>query len=158
MMKNSLLIKTWLLIIVLIMMGCSHEHDSKESRLALMKTTQPAPVKIRDQQERSISEQVKNEVLQNKAIYDAAVIEGDKRILVAYKVKHFYRFKMKRIEKNLQKQLKHHFPKKKFIVSSDYKIFLESVRLKEAISDRTISQKEAKKRFNEIIKLTEELT
>ncbi|QQZ08178.1 YhcN/YlaJ family sporulation lipoprotein [Heyndrickxia vini] len=158
MMKNSLLIKTWLLIIVLLMIGCSHEQDSKESRLSLMKTTQPAPVKIREQQNRSISKQVKNEVLQNEAIYDAAVIEGDKKVLVAYKVKHFYRFKMKKIEKNLQKQLNHQFPNKKFIVSSDYKIFLESVRLKEAITDQTISQKEAKKRFNEIIKLTDEIT
>ncbi|GIN83962.1 hypothetical protein J6TS2_03480 [Heyndrickxia sporothermodurans] len=148
-----------ILVILFFLIGCNHQQDSKESRLALMKTTQPKPVKIvQTKMKRSISDEVKNAVLNNKQIYDAAIIEGEKKILVAYKVKHFYRFKMKSIEKKLKKQLEKEFPNRTFIVSSDYKIFLESVRLKEAMSDHTISDQEAKKRFKKIIKLTEELT
>ena len=124
-----------------------------------MKTTQPAPIDIDTKTNKeSLAEEVKQTVLNNQTIYDVAVIEGKKQILVAYKVRHFYRFKMKKVEKDLKKQLEAKFPGKKFIVSSDYKIFLESVRLKEAVKDQTISNEEANKRFKEIIKLTEELT
>ncbi|MGE8205268.1 sporulation protein [Heyndrickxia sp. NPDC080065] len=157
-MKNVLFVKLIIIFFVTILVGCSSGQDGKVSRLALLKTTQPAPVKLNKQENRSISEQVKNDVLSHRTIYDAAIIEGEKQILVAYKVNHFYRFKMKGIEKKLKKQLESHFPDQKFVVSSDYKIFLESVRLKEAIKKQSISQKEAKKRFNKIISLTKEMT
>jgi hypothetical protein len=45
-----------------------------------------------------------------------------------------------------------------FTVSSDYKIFLETVRLRERIQSKHISNKEAEKRFKEIIDLQQEMT
>jgi hypothetical protein len=45
-----------------------------------------------------------------------------------------------------------------FTVSSDYKIFLETIRLKERIESKHISNKEAEKRFKEIVELQQELT
>lgn len=144
---------------IFILFGCNNKDDGKESKLALMKRTQPTPINIVTKNEdHSISKQVKNEVLKNKTIYDAAVIEMDKKILVSYKVKHFYRFKMKSIEKKLNNQLENRYPDRNFIVSSDYKIFLECVRLKEAVKQNSISEKEAKKRFKQIVSLSEELT
>lgn len=158
-MRKQGLVLTITIFFAFNLIGCDQQKDSKESKLALMKTTQPAPIDIDTKTNKeSLSEEVKQTVLNNQTIYDVAVIEGKKQILVAYKVRHFYRFKMKKVEKDLKEQLEAKFSGKKFIVSSDYKIFLESVRLKEAVKDQTISNEEANKRFKEIIKLTEELT
>lgn len=149
----------FLLITCIYLHGCSSEGDGKQSRLALLKTMQPAPIEISYQnKEKSIGFQVRQDLKQIDEIYDVAVIEGEKKILVAYKVKHFHRFKMKKIEKKITEQLTNDYPKHEFIVSSDYKIFLEAIRLKEDLEDGNLSTHEAKKRFDKIIKLQKEMT
>ncbi|MFD1705656.1 sporulation protein [Siminovitchia sediminis] len=141
--------------------ACSYdsgkEHD--ESDTALIKTTSPPPIELKEREEDdSVAYQVRKEVLNMDEIYDAAIIEGDKEIIVAYKVKHFQRFRMKKIEKDLTKKLNKKYPEDKFIVSSDYKIFLEAIRLKEDLDDDNLSNDEASKRFKKIIRLKEEMT
>ncbi|MCJ7840343.1 YhcN/YlaJ family sporulation lipoprotein [Lederbergia sp. NSJ-179] len=139
--------------------GCSSDGDGKEARQSLIKTTQPAPIELNDQEkDKSVAYQVREDVKKINEIYDVAVIEGKKKILVVYKVRHLQRFKMKKIEKNLQEKLKEKYPDKKFIVSSDYKIFLETIRLKEEMEKENITVDEAKKRFKKIIKLKKEMT
>lgn len=156
-MKKGYLVLLLIVVFSTFSVGCNNQNDNKDSRLAMIKKTQPTPVNLKSNGE-SISKDVKKEVLSNKVIYDAAVIEGKNKILVAYKVRHMYRFKMKSIEKKLTKQLEQRYPKKNFIVSSDYKIFLETVRFKQSMDSGKMNNREAKKRFNSIINLTKELT
>ena len=144
--------------VLLFLVGCSNQNDNKKSSMALIKTTQPTPMKLSNKNNETLPVKVKKEVANIKEIYDVAVIEGNKTILVAYKVKHLYRFRMKSIEKKLTERLEKEYPDEKFVVSSDYKIFLEAVRLREALNTGKISKKEARKRFNDIVKLKEELT
>lgn len=144
-----------------IVAGCAYdrgkEHDESES--ALIKTTNPPPIELKEREEEdSVAYQVRKEVSEVDGIYDAAVLEGDKEIIVAYKVNHLQRFRMKKIEKKLKAQLEKAHPEDKFIVSSDYKIFLEAIRLKEDLDDDHMSNKEAKKRFKKIVRLEEEMT
>ena len=68
------------------------------------------------------------------------------------------RFKMKSIEKELTEKLKSKYPEEKFTVSSDFKIFLETMRLRDKIQDSEFSEEKADKRLKEIIKLNNELT
>ncbi|KRG10875.1 sporulation protein [Lederbergia galactosidilytica] len=146
-------------VFFLIISGCSSNEDGEEARLSLMKTTQPAPIEISYQEKNdSVAYQIREDVKKINEIYDVAIIEGQKNILIAYKVSHLQRFRMKKIEKNLKDQLESDYPEKKFIVSSDYKIFLETIRLREALEDDNISIDEAEKRFKEIIKLQKEMT
>ncbi|MCR2820971.1 sporulation protein [Lederbergia panacisoli] len=153
------MIVTAIICVVCFMSGCSNEPHEKKSDTSLVKKTQPAPIEINyKKKESSIAYQVKKEVKKMDEIYDVAIIEGDKNILVSYKVKHLQRFRMKKIEKELTKSLKKKFPKHKFIVSSDYKIFLEAIRLKEKIEYDNLSNKDAEKRLNKIIKLKKEMT
>jgi len=147
-----------ILSVLLLVSACSNKNDTKKSSLALIKTTQPKPMKLSSNIKESLPSKVKKEVAAIKEIYDVAVIEGNKTILVAYKVKHLYRFRMKSIEKKLTSRLEKEYPNEKFVVSSDYKIFLEAVRLREDLKSGRISKKEAKKRFKTIVKLKEELT
>ncbi|MBE3570760.1 MAG: YhcN/YlaJ family sporulation lipoprotein [Bacillales bacterium] len=136
--------------------GVGNNH-TKDSQMALMKTTNPKPTKLTGSSSNKAAA-IKREVRRMNEIYDVSVVEGKKDILVAYKVKHLSRFKMKKIEKNLKETLEKQYPHDHFVVSSDYKIFLESVRLKEDLDAGKISKKEANKRFKRIIKLSKELT
>lgn len=146
-------------IIILFIMGCSSNGKREESQLALIKATQPSPIEIGyKNKEESVGYQVREILKEIDEVYDTAIIEGDEKIIVAYKVRHLQRFRMKKIEKDITKLLNERFPKNNFIVSSDFKIFLEAIRLKEDLDDGNISNKEAEKRFKKIIKLKKEMT
>lgn len=62
---------------------------------------------------------------------------------------------MKKIEKEVSKKLEKKYPKENFTVSSDYKIFLETVRLDERMKSAKFSHREAEKRFKEIVNMTD---
>jgi Sporulation lipoprotein YhcN/YlaJ (Spore_YhcN_YlaJ) len=138
--------------------GCSQE-ESKESELALIKKTDPNPVLIDENTKGNIDlvADIKEEIASYKKIYDVAVVKGNEDTLVVYKVKHFKRFHMKKIEKEIKEILDKKFPDENFIVSSDYKIFLEAVKLNENMQKPNYSEKEANKRLKEIIKLKKEM-
>ena len=139
-----------------ILVGCGFQEEREDSRLALLKTTNPEPIQI--EKNGASVEKIRKEVEKVQEIYDAAVIKGDHNILVAYKVRHLDRFQMKKIEKNLKERLEKEYKQEKFIVSSDYKIFLEAVRLREDIDAGKTTNKEADKRLHQIIKLKQEMT
>ncbi|MEH7115495.1 YhcN/YlaJ family sporulation lipoprotein [Neobacillus niacini] len=149
------------LIIVMVfasvMVSCNQDKNVNDSQLALMKTTNPNPIVT----EKNIGEdkvkKIEKEVSNLDELYDVAVVKGKRDTLVVYKVKHMQRFKMNKIEKDLTKRLKKNFPKENITVSSDYKIFLEAVRLVEKKNNGDLSDKQAEKRLNEIIKMTSEM-
>ncbi|ONK24386.1 sporulation protein [Bacillus sp. VT-16-64] len=155
--------KPFILIIFafIFLTSCSYDggKEHEKSDTALFKTTKPAPVELKKREEKdSIAYQVRKDVSKVDEIYDVAVLEGDKQIVVAYKVKHLNRFRMKSIEKKITDKLNKKYPGDDFIVSSDYKIFLETVRLKEDLDGANMSNEEAEKRFKKIIKLKKEMT
>ncbi|WP_019240535.1 MULTISPECIES: hypothetical protein [Bacillus] len=137
--------------------GCMDTNKKGEAKMALFKTTNPHPAVLYETPEEfKFAEDLQKYVLEFPDIYDAAIITGKKRVLVAYKVKHMKRFGMKKIEKDLKKKLEEKYSDHKFTVSSDYKIFLEAVELNEDLKDENYSRKKARKQFKEIIKLQKE--
>jgi len=142
---------------LLFLTACTQDQPVKESQMALMKTTNPAPLSTKRKKNVDRVEDIKRDVSSLPELYDVAVIKGDKDTLVVYKVKHMHRFKMKTIEKNLNKKLEKKHPKENFTVSSDYKIFLESVRLNEKMKSGKLSHSKAEKRLEEIVKMTEDM-
>lgn len=138
--------------------GCSGGSE-KDGNLALIKTTQPPPIELRERPDHeSIAYKVREEVKKIDEIYDVAVIEGKKEIIVVYKVRHLNRFRMNKIEKQLTDKLKSEYPDDSFLISSDYKIFLEAVRLQDDIQHKNMTNKQINKRFNKIMKLQDEKT
>ncbi|KHD85177.1 YhcN/YlaJ family sporulation lipoprotein [Heyndrickxia ginsengihumi] len=155
---QKLLLCLGLSMITVSSIGCDSS-PNKDSQMALIKTTKPEPIKLTNKSSKKhISEELRSKILHFDSIYDVAMIEENNQILVAYKVRHLHRFKMDKIEKDLTSYLEKNYPDKKFIVSSDYKIFLETVRLQEKMESKKISDKQARKRFKEIVKLKKELT
>ncbi|GAA0325409.1 hypothetical protein GCM10008967_15050 [Bacillus carboniphilus] len=138
--------------------GCAFESPQEpDEKWALIRTIDPTAQSI-DHHYASVAEMVEKDIEKYEAIYDVMVIKGDKEILVAYKVKHFERYHMKKIEKDLEKMLEDHYPDENFTLSSDYKIFLEAVKLKNKMKDPSFSEEQAEKKFHEILKLQKELT
>ncbi|WP_312095446.1 YhcN/YlaJ family sporulation lipoprotein [Niallia sp.] len=145
--------------ICVLLAGC--EKESPNSRWSMLKKVDPEPVVIYTEPEASQKELVqgiKDETNTIPSIYDVAVIKGKKDTLVAYKVKQMARFKMKSIEKELTEMLESKYPEEKFTVSSDFKIFLETMRLRDKIQEPDFSKEKADKRLKEIIELNNELT
>lgn len=139
--------------------GCAKETPS--SRWSMLKRINPTPIALyteNDEKQEKLVEGIKEETNTIASIYDVAVIKGKKDTLVAYKVKHMARFKMKSIEKELMKKLESKYPEERFTVSSDFKIFLETIRLWDKIQEQDYSKEKADKRLKEIIQLNNELT
>ena len=147
------------LSIVAIMVGCNTNlKDDKQAQLSLINQINPTPINLMSQsnQESSIKD-IKEDVQSIDSIYDVAVIRGKDKTLVAYKVKHLKRFRMKAIEKEVNSILEEKYPDEDFTVSSDYKIFLEAIRLGEKLKDPKYPEKKAKKELNRIIGLSKEM-
>ncbi|MCU9593809.1 YhcN/YlaJ family sporulation lipoprotein [Caldibacillus thermolactis] len=151
--------KYWIYIIgvcfiIIQLSGCSTVNRNENS---LLSQTDPEPIAVKDEDIEKVKK-IKDTVLSFDEIYETAVVLGKEDCLVAIKVHHLKRFRMKAIEKKLKKKLKEQFPKDKFTVSSDYKIFLESVRLKNRVEQENWSEEQKEKRLQEIIKLSQEQT
>lgn len=155
--------KTFCIIILVMaagLTGCGiGPEEPKESELALIKTTNPRPTLIeRNTKEKlDLVESIKEDISSMDEVYDVAVVKGKKDTLVAYKVKHLHRFQMKKIEKRMTDMLEKKYQDEEFTVSSDYKIFLEAVKLNEKMKDPNFSNKEANQKLQEIIKLKQEM-
>jgi hypothetical protein len=140
--------------------GCSLGKTSPDSRASMIQSVNPDPGATNDLDFRNIktAEKVKKDIAALDEIYDVAVIKGKEDILVAYKVKHLKRFGMKRIEKEINKKLEKNYPDENFIVSSDFKIFIEAVELREKMKDPAYPEDKAEKQLQKIISLKKEMT
>ncbi|WP_066071233.1 sporulation protein [Neobacillus soli] len=141
---------------LILLSSCNQHQQVKDSQLAFMKTTNLNAVITDRNKSLDRVKEIKRDVSRVPELYDVAVVEGEKNTLVVYKVKHMHRFRMKKIEKNVTEMLEKKYPNEKFTVSSDYKIFLESVRLYERMKTAKFSHQDAEKRLKEIVKMTKD--
>jgi Sporulation lipoprotein YhcN/YlaJ (Spore_YhcN_YlaJ) len=147
------------LVIGSLFSGCNQggEKTSEESRSSMIQSVNPGATAVK-KSDHDVAEKVKKDVQSVPAIYDVAVIKGKDEILVAYKVKHMERFRMKKIEGEINKRLEKKYPKENFIVSSDFKIFIEAIELKDRMKDKDYSSKDAEERLKKIVKFKKERT
>jgi hypothetical protein len=149
-----------LLLLAISTAGCSFGKTSPDSRASMIQSINPDPGATNDFDDKNVklAEKVKKDIQSLDEIYDVAVIAGKEDTLVAYKVKHMKRFGMKRIEKEINKKLEKNYPGENFIVSSDFKIFIEAVELRERMKDPAYPEKKAEKQLQRIISLKKEMT
>ncbi len=148
-----------LLLIAISLTGCQAKNSTVNDQTALLGVVNPKPTVLSNNPELiKTAGIVKKEVASFNELYDVSVTAGDHTILIAYKVKHLHRFQMKDIEKKLNSRLEKEYPNEQFVVTSDYKLFLESIRLKEKINKGKLSNTEANKRLKELIQMKKERT
>ncbi|MEW9501576.1 sporulation protein [Jeotgalibacillus marinus] len=134
------------IVTILLLSGC-----------ALFEQVGPIQVVIHDDHQEMVST-IKKQLEEKSELYDTIVIAAEDNILVTYKVNHLNRFQMKSIEKTLNDWLEKEYPDEDFILSSDYKIFLESYLLFEEWDEGSLAVDEAEKKLEKIIELKKELT
>jgi predicted RND superfamily exporter protein len=144
-------------VLLFIMITACGQNQGEKSQNALIQKTNPDPIHIKKGETNHVAS-IKHEISSFPEVYDVAVVKGKKDTLVAYKVKHLHRFKMDDIEKKMTAKLKRKYPKENFTVSSDYKIFLEAVKLQEEMDKPGFSDRDAEKRLQKIITLKDETT
>lgn len=144
----------------LLFLSACNDDGQKESGMALITKTNPSPISFQrnTKKELDLIGSIEMDIEGFEELYDVAIVKGKEDILVAYKVKHMQRFHMKKIEKKVNKLLEEKYPDENFIVSSDYKIFLEAVELEQNMNDPNYSPKKAEEKLQEIIKFKKELT
>lgn len=145
------------LMIFSVFTACSSNAEDAQLSMPLLMKTDPQPIAVQ-QGDTDKVKVIKEIVLSFDPIYETAIVLGKEDCLVAIKVHHLQRFRMKKIEKQLKETLEKKFPNEKFVVSSDFKIFLESVRLYEKGIEENWTEEQKEKRLQEIIHLSREQT
>ena len=157
-MRKFYMVSISMLIFSVLLGGCGGDSSSKEAIRSLVSTVDMDPVYLGGDKEEAPLEKIKKTVADHDEIYDVAVVQNGKEILVAYKVKHMKRFKMASIDKDLTSDLNKKFKGYDISISSDMKIFLEVVELIVQVKDKGYSKDKAKDWFGKIKSLEREMT
>lgn len=158
-MNKRIILAVITMAFIFLLVACNKELNTTNSHLALIQATNPSPATVKSElKEKEKVSKIEKDVESIDEIYDVAIVKGKEDILIAYKVKHLQRFHMKAIEKKLNKLLEKKYSKEDFVISSDYKIFLETVELTELMKKPDYSEDQANEKLNEIISLKKELT
>lgn len=103
-----------------------------------------------------LAKQAEQEINKMKEVEKAAAITSDGKLLLAFRVTQFNKFRIKGIEKKVEERLKKRFPDKEVIASSDLKLFIETEELKKNL-EKT-SRENLTKKIDNLNKLKEEKT
>lgn len=149
--------KLLLVIMLFTLVGC--EKMTEENGLyVFIKNQDIPPFSLVEDSNLSRLTTLQQELLSFDNIYDVTMVEGKEELLIVYKVKHLNRFKMQAIEKEVEKIAKEQLSEEKeIVVSSDYKIYLETMRLHHQLT-KQIDKQELLKKFKSIIHLQKETT
>lgn len=149
--------KLLLVIMLFTLVGC--EKMTEENGLyVFIKNQDIPPFSLVEDSNLSRLTTLQQELLSFENIYDVTMVEGKEELLIVYKVKHLNRFKMQAIEKEVKKIAEEQLnEEKEIVVSSDYKIYLETMRLHNQVK-KQIDEQELLKKFNSIIHLQKEMT
>jgi len=105
------------------------------------------------QQNSTIQKEIEKKIKEDKAITRANIVSVNDEWLISYEMKPLEKWSKQKHLKSLKKSIEEIDSSQKFIISNDYKLFIESEKLLKKQDD-----KEIKKRMKELKKLMEEET
>jgi Sporulation lipoprotein YhcN/YlaJ (Spore_YhcN_YlaJ) len=147
----------FLMVFLLGVFGCNGTAENSQShnvtRTGYQQNNSTLPA-----YDQSPSKKAEEKVKKMEEVTEVVAVNTDKELLVAFKIKHLQRFRLKKIESKVDKQLKKAFPDHKLTVSSDLKIFIETSKLKDKMKREKLSKKEVSKKIEKITKLSKEQT
>lgn len=137
-----------LLLIIGFCYGCTENNGYVEPNASPGKVTKPIS--------QTVTNQIIETVSKKEEITDVKAVHSDKDLLVAIKLRHFDRFQLNKIEKNIKVELKKLHPNYSILVSADQKLYFELDKLEEKIQKNTISMEKLEKEIKEIKNLMKE--
>ena len=149
--------KWFVLMSIFLLMSCAHEQKEQKQSLQQEDMTNVSHNGSAKRSDQRHAEKAVDMLKGRKDVKDAVAVQANGRLLVAYQVKHIHRFRMKAIEKDVQRMLNDAFDEK-VIASHDLKIFWKTKALKEKLETKHMSEKQIEKEVTIIQKLSEEQT
>ncbi|GAA0440512.1 hypothetical protein GCM10008983_16890 [Lentibacillus halophilus] len=143
------------MIIFLIGCGAPNDNDTSQSK---PDNTHFQKITTTGTMSQSIANQAKEKLKKRESITAIYAINTDKKLLIAFEIKHHKRFQLDSIRKNVRKQMNKRFPDYKVNVSIDKRIVLDLKQLEKTIAKDKLSKKELKKKAKQEIKLMKDKT
>jgi hypothetical protein len=145
-------------LLIFLLVGCAKENEVQKQSLQKLNLTQTSAKKTADRADQAEAEKAVQIVKQRREVNDVRAVSSEKKMIIAYKVKHLERFRMKKIEKAIRKELEKKFPNHEIVVSSDLKLFWKTEELKQKLEKKRFDQKKLDKEIDVLKKLSEEQT
>ncbi|MFB4166300.1 YhcN/YlaJ family sporulation lipoprotein [Alteribacillus sp. JSM 102045] len=136
---------TFLLLIMLTFgfgSGCAENQGEQDNELTKIHSTKSV--------DQSLSNQAKESVIEKDEVTDVKAVNTENDLLVAAKVGHFERFRIKSIEEKVTADLEKKYPNKNVYVSTDQKIIWETEKLENKLQEDKINRKKLKKEIQRI--------
>ncbi|MBO1513661.1 YhcN/YlaJ family sporulation lipoprotein [Metabacillus bambusae] len=155
-MKNMLkigYIGLFIMANIVLCSGCTGNHNqftNNNDDAKIVKVSTKKPI------DQSVANQAKEIVIKEKEISGVKAVNTDQELLLAVKVDHFDRFRLKSIEKKVKSDLEKTFPDHKIIISTDSKMYLELEQLEQKLQKDKTEKKTLKKEFDKIKSLMKE--
>jgi len=149
--------KTFILILLLIILvGCNNQNNTLEekdhSNVEMTKINNPTSIN------QDKSNRAKDSLSKNNNITNVHAVNTDKQLVIAIDISHMKRFRLKKIEEDLNKKMKKQFPGMDVYFSTDKKIILELKKLEQDINSNSFTKKDISKKVKKIIELMSEKT
>lgn len=142
--------------ILLLFTGCMQKDSNVEpTGNRTLELTKLSTKGITDQQP---ADQAKEFLSHYEEVSGVRAVNHKGQLLVAVEINHHDRFFLDNLERELRKDVKKNFQEMKVTLSTDQKIFIELDQLETDMTNKDISQKEIKKRMNDLKKLSKEQT
>jgi len=155
--KVNVMRQLLVMILFFFIISCAHEPKEQKQSLQNENITNVSHDGSANRSDQRHAKKAVDMLKARRDVKDAVAVEANGRLLVAYQVKHMQRFRMKAIEKNIERTLNDAFDKQ-VIASHDLKIFWKTKALKEKMETKRMSEKEIEKEMTVIQKLSEEQT
>ncbi|MBT6252482.1 MAG: hypothetical protein HOI84_04165 [Flavobacteriaceae bacterium] len=155
-MKNKVKIVNiglFLIVIIGLGSGCTGNqnqfaNNNDDANIVKVHTSKPI--------DQSVANQAKEKVIKEEEISGVKAVNTDKELLLAVKVDHFDRLRLKNIEKKVKSDLEKAYPDHKIEVSTDSKMYLELEQLEKKLQKDKTKMKTLKKEFDKIKSLMKE--
>jgi len=148
------MINKWLfsfLVVIILLTGCNNNQSGNSDNKDNFQVTSL-------QQDQTVAKDAETQVEKLEEVTEAVAVNVDKKLLLAFKVKQFSKFRIKQIEKKVNEKLKKQFPEFDATASSDIKISIETSKIKTKLKSKEYDKKQLKEDVEKIQKLSREQT
>ncbi|TMN23413.1 YhcN/YlaJ family sporulation lipoprotein [Lentibacillus cibarius] len=143
-----------ILAIIYFLIGCTTQDDTSQTKDG----TNFQKIAATDTVSQHIANQAKEKLKKREAITKINAINTDKKLLIAFEIKHHKRFQLDSIRKKINKQMEKAFPDHKVQVSTDKRIVLDLQKLEKKIANGKLTKKQLRKKAKQEIKLMKDKT
>ncbi|WP_053074927.1 hypothetical protein [Ornithinibacillus californiensis] len=143
------------IILMVSIIGCSDDSTSQRNKDNSVNITQ---ISAKNNYNQHFSNEAKQTLSQKEDITKVVAVNTDKLLVIAIEVPHHERFNLKKVNKDLSKEMDEKFKDLTVELTTDKKIVLELEKLEGQLRKNEISKKELKKQLKHISKLLKEQT